>query len=88
MIDHTRTTVVVDDLRKYMASEMRVTRAELVGVDDALMDLGIIDSIELMQLASFVEATYGVQVEDADIVPGNFGSLAAIADYVRRHERR
>ena len=87
MTDPTRTRNVADDLRKYLATQLRVARAESIGADEALVDRGIIDSIELMQIASFVEATYGVEVADTDIVPENFGSLAAIADYVRRHER-
>jgi hypothetical protein len=39
-----------------------------------------LDSVGLLELASFVEDSFGVQIEDDEIVPENFGT---VADLVR-----
>lgn len=74
---------IVDDVREFLRTTLQVQRADAVTVDEALVDRGVIDSIELMQVVAFVEAQYGVRVADADVSPGNFGSLASIERYVQ-----
>ena len=36
---------------------------------------GIIDSTGMMELVSFVEQTFGVKLEDAELVPDNLDSI-------------
>jgi acyl carrier protein len=36
----------------------------------------------VLELVLFIEETYGIQVDDADLTPENFGTVNAIADYV------
>ena len=38
----------------------------------------------VMELVAFVEASFGVKVDDHDITPDNFDSVRKLADYVRR----
>ena len=40
----------------------------------------------VMQLVMFVEEHFGVTVNDADIVPDNFDSVARLAAYIRRKQ--
>ena len=51
--------------------------------DDFLLDLGVIDLLGIMALVAFVEDTYIISVEDQEIVPKNFDSVAYLAAYVR-----
>ncbi len=50
----------------------------------SLLDAGLIDSTGILELVAFLEATFGIAVEDAEIVPDNMDSIRAIAAYVRR----
>lgn len=52
--------------------------------DESLIEAGVIDSTGVLELVAFLEERFGVDVEDADIVPDNLDSLAAIARYVER----
>ncbi len=45
---------------------------------------GIIDSLGVMELADFVEQTYGVQIGEDELMADNFISLTAIAALVER----
>jgi len=50
--------------------------------DDSLLELGIIDSVKMMDLIEFLEKTYGIEVDDDDLYPENFDSINAIAEFV------
>jgi acyl carrier protein len=75
---------VIDDVRHFLRTELRVSGAEQVGDEDALLDCGVLDSIEVMQVASYLERQYEIHIEDGEIGPANVGSLAAIARFVER----
>lgn len=52
--------------------------------DESFLGSGLIDSLGILQLVSFVEAQYGIQVADTDLTPDNFDSVARLAAYVER----
>ncbi len=52
--------------------------------DASLSALNVLDQTGVLELALFIEETYGVQVDEADVTPENFDSVNAIAGYVRR----
>jgi acyl carrier protein len=51
---------------------------------DSFLTTGIVDSLGILQLVSFVEAEFGIRVEDAELVPENFDSLEKVAAFVGR----
>jgi len=44
----------------------------------------LIDSVEMIKLLLFVESEFAITVEDDEIGPDTFGTLAAITEFVRR----
>lgn len=50
--------------------------------DDSLLELGIIDSVKMLDLINFIEEQFGVQVDDDDLYPENFDSINAIVNYI------
>ena len=51
--------------------------------EESFLDQGIIDSIGIMQLVLFVEENFNISIEDWEITPMNFDSVAKLAGYVR-----
>ena len=47
-------------------------------------DLGIIDSLSLLDFISFIEKQYGLVIDGVDIVPEHFESLDAVRDYLQK----
>ena len=61
----------------------------LFGAEDArltdeasFMETGIIDSTGILELVTFVESEYGIQVADNEMLPENLDSLNNISAFV------
>jgi acyl carrier protein len=51
---------------------------------ESLIEAGIIDSTGVLELVAYLENDLGITVDDADILPENLDSIAAISAYVTR----
>ena len=51
--------------------------------NDSLLELGIIDSVKMLDLINFIEEKYGISVDDDDLFPENFDSINAIVNYIQ-----
>jgi acyl carrier protein len=52
--------------------------------ETSFLDNGIIDSTGVLELITFVEETFGIKVEDNEIVPENLDSIRSVAAFVER----
>jgi acyl carrier protein len=62
--------------RELVGSEARLDR------DAALLSGGVLDSMGVLRLATFVGEAFGIEIQPADFVIENFSSVAAVAAYV------
>ena len=60
------------------------TFGKAVGVDDSLLDSGLLDSIGIFEVATFLESAFGITVEDEAIIPEHFETVTLIANFVNR----
>jgi acyl carrier protein len=73
---------VVSDLRAFLLRDvLRGDRGELP-LDAPLLS-GRLDSLGLVQLMEFLEDRFDLTVANDDVVDENFGSLRALAAFVR-----
>jgi acyl carrier protein len=54
--------------------------------EDSLLAKGIIDSTGVLELVSFLTETYGIQIEDDELIPDNFDSIKKLAAFVARKQ--
>lgn len=61
-------------------------RAELSDLadSDSLLENGVMDSTGILEVVAFLETEFLIQMSDAEIVPDNLDSIAAIAAYLER----
>lgn len=55
---------------------------ESIADTESLLEAGLIDSTGILELVAFLEADFGLDVADADIVPENLDSIERIAAFV------
>ena len=54
--------------------------------ETALVDDGLIDSLDLTQIIAALDRAFGVRITAADIEPENFNSAEAMLSMIRRHQ--
>jgi acyl carrier protein len=50
--------------------------------DLPLIHEGVLDSLGILSLVTFLESAYGMDVEDSEILPANLGTIGSIERYV------
>jgi acyl carrier protein len=51
---------------------------------DSLLNKGIIDSTGVLELVGFLEESFNIQVEDAELVPENLDSVNNLVNYIEK----
>jgi len=54
---------------------------------DSLIGQGVIDSTGVLELVSFVEQTYAIQVEDSELSPENFDTIESLVRFIQRKSK-
>jgi acyl carrier protein len=73
-------------VRRFVAENFLYREDPGPGPDDGLSlhAAGAMDSVNVLELVLYLESAFGIVVEDDEIVPANFDSIAAISAYVER----
>jgi acyl carrier protein len=71
-------------IRDYIAKNLLFSDSGFNYDDDAsFLDEGIIDSLGIIELATFAEKQFGVSVADHELIPDNFDSVRKLDAYIR-----
>jgi acyl carrier protein len=55
---------------------------------DALISSGLIDSFSLVDLALFVEDTFGVRIADSELNASTFDSIGQLVDLIQMRQKK
>ncbi len=79
-----------EQIRDYLARNVLFSPNGFNYADDtSFLGEGLIDSMAVMELVTFVTANFGVPVGEADITPDNFDSVKNLAAFIRtKRDRR
>jgi acyl carrier protein len=57
------------------------------GADDSFLRTGLIDSTGMIELVTFVQASFAIEIADHELIPDNFDSLHKLVRFVERKRR-
>jgi acyl carrier protein len=75
----------LSSIRKFINTELLYREDQRIDPKVNLIETGVIDSMALLRLTSFLEDHYGIEIPDEDIVADNFRSLGSIEAFVASH---
>lgn len=58
----------------------------MVSDDASLLESGTVDSTGIVELATYLEVRFGIELEDDDMTAANLDSVARIASFVARKQ--
>lgn len=79
-------TEMHNQLTSFIATSILKQPGREIQADEKLISSGLIDSFSLMDLALFVEDTYGVRIEDTELNAETFDTLNQLEALI--HARR
>ena len=68
-------------IKTFLARQFPLTKN--VGNNEPLLKNGLIDSLGILEVVTFVENEFGIVVSDEELVPDNFGSVHSVANFVQ-----
>lgn len=87
MIDKTENQQIEVAIRNFIATRLLYGNEGFTHADDTpLLREGIIDSLGIVELVEFVQTQFGLKVEQQEVRPDNFDSVAKLAAFVRRKQ--
>jgi acyl carrier protein len=78
---------ITQAVRQFIIGNFYVPEGNSLRDDDSLLEHGVVDSTGVLEIIGFIETTYGMRLNDDEIVPENLDSIAAIAAFVDRRLR-
>ena len=73
------TDQIISKLESFIATQILKQPNRRILPQEALISSGLIDSFNLMDLALFVEDTFGVRIEDTELNANTFDNLTQLA---------
>lgn len=73
---------VITQLSTFIATEILKQPDRTIAPDEPLISSGLIDSFSLMDVALFVEDTFGVRIEDTELNADVFDNLTQLASLI------
>jgi acyl carrier protein len=73
-------------LGTYIAAKILKQPTRALRADEPLISSGLIDSFSLVDLAMFVEDTFGVRIDDSELNAATFDTLTQLADLIQQRQ--
>ncbi len=78
------TASLAQQVRRFIVADYLLGRDGHLADDASFLEEGILDSTGVLQLIAFLEETWGIRVENEEVVPENLDSIEKVAAYLRR----
>lgn len=75
---------IADSVKKYLTREIALLQSsEDVDENASLMKSGLLDSIDVIKLVSFLERSFEIAIDAQDVKAGHLETVTSIARFVR-----
>jgi acyl carrier protein len=69
-------------IRNFLAQQFPMTKK--VGDEEPLLKNGLIDSLGILEVVTFLEKEFGIAISDDELLPENFESVRRLSSFVRQ----
>ena len=69
-------------IRAFLSLNFPLYKAEQVDRGQSLVESGVIDSLGILELVDFVEATFDLRIPEDELLPENLDSIGNITRYL------
>jgi len=73
-----------ESIRAFIVKKFPASRKKVLDDDLPLIQSGIIDSLGVLDVVSFLEQTFSVKIEDEELTPDNFSSIGCLTAFIKK----
>jgi acyl carrier protein len=73
-------------IRQFIVSNFYIDDANTLSDDDSLLMGGIVDSTGVVEIVSYLETEFSIQILDEEMLPDNLDCIAKITRFVARKQ--
>ena len=78
---------IKEKIRQFILKEVcSESGIQSIEEDEPLIDSGILDSLGILKLLSFLDEEYGIDLSSAEIKPENFVNIQTISELVEKQK--
>jgi acyl carrier protein len=81
------TATIPSTLATFIASKILKQPSRIIAPEQPLISSGLIDSFSLMDLALYIEDTFGVRIEDTELNADTFDNLTQLASLIESRKK-
>jgi len=78
----------ISKIETYIASRILKQSKRKIRADEPLISSGLIDSFSLVDLALFIEDTFGVRIDDTELNAQTFDTLDQLANLIQSRQSK
>ena len=78
---------IKDTIRQFIIENFLFEDDGTLQEDTSFLESGIIDSTGILELVSFIEESFGIEVADEEMIPENLDSIANVASYLQKKKK-
>ena len=75
---------ITQQVRKFITSNFYVPNPAALADNASLLEQGIIDSTGVLEVIGFIEDTFGITIDDREMIPDNLDTIERISGFVQR----
>ena len=77
-----------DVIREFVVNNFLLgSGSQVLNDDDSFLEKGIIDSTGILELVSFVQDEFGINIDDAELMPDNLDSLNNLEAFITKKKQ-
>lgn len=75
---------IQNEIRDYIIENIFFGDGQKLETDTSFQESGILDSLGLLEIITFVEEKFSIEIADSEVVPENLGTLRKISGFVKK----
>lgn len=75
---------IKNTIRKMIVDNFLFGNGDGLTDDTSFLEDGIIDSTGVMELVTFIEESFSIQIDDEELVPENLDSITNVENFIKR----
>ncbi len=73
-----------DSIKRFISENFLVSLPDTLGDSTSLVESGIVDSTGVLEVVAFLEESFAIKIDDAELVPENLDSIGGMVALIAR----